>query len=67
MNEEDVCWDCGKNMLCKKIDYSLCGVSLGKFPARVCESCNEEYFSERVSREITKIVKEKGLPGIRSE
>ena len=51
-------------MVNKKVDYSLYGISLGKFPAQVCDKCNETYFSEETSREITKKEKEKGLWGL---
>ena len=64
MKEEDKCWECGGRMIDKKADYSLYGISLGKFPARVCNKCNETYFSEGISREITKIAKERGLWGL---
>jgi len=59
--EDDKCWECGGKMVNKKVDYSLYGISLGKFSAQVCDKCNETYFSEETSREITKIAKEKGL------
>jgi len=45
----------------KKVDYSLFGVSLGKFPAEVCAKCGETCFDEETSRKMTKIAKEKGL------
>ena len=51
-------------MVHKKVDYSLYGISLGKFSAQVCDKCNENYFSEETSREITKKAKEKGLWGL---
>ena len=51
-------------MVHKKVDYSLYGMSMGKFPAEVCPNCDETYFSEETSRDITKIAKEKGLWGL---
>jgi len=64
MKDQNKCWECGKKMINKKVDYLLYGVSLGKFPALVCNTCNEEYFSEETSREITEIAKKKGLWGL---
>ncbi len=67
MEDENLCWECNKKMIIKKIEYKLHGVSLGKFDALVCEGCNETYFSEETSRKITKIAKEKGLWGLEAE
>ena len=64
MEDKNKCWECGRKMAHKKVDYSLYGVSLGKFPALVCDKCNETFFSEETSREITKTAKEKGLWGL---
>ena len=55
------CDECGGKIIKKKIDYSIFGVSLGKFPAEVCEKCGEICFDENTSRKMTKIAKEKGL------
>ena len=64
MEEKDKCWECNVKMIQKKVDYSLYGVEIGKFPAQVCPKCGETYFSEETSKEITKITKEKGLWGL---
>jgi hypothetical protein len=45
----------------------LYGVSLGKFDAEVCNSCNEKFFGEKASDEIDKIAKQKGLWGLEAE
>ena len=55
------CDECGGKIIKKKIEYSLFGVSLGKFPAEVCEKCGEICFDENASRKMTEIAKEKGL------
>ncbi len=67
MKDENLCWECNKEMKKKLVEYKLHGVSLGKFPALVCENCNETYFSEETSRKMTKIAKEKGLWGLEAE
>ena len=59
-----ICWECNGKLVNKKVNYSLYGISLGEFPAKVCQKCNETYFSEEVSKRITKISKEKGLWGL---
>ena len=64
MNDEDLCWECGEKMKDKKVVYSLYGVKIGEFPAKVCEKCNETYFSEEISKKITKTTKQKGLWGL---
>lgn len=61
MKDENVCWECGKKLKDKKVDYSLYGIKIGSFPAKVCEQCNETFFSEETSRKITELTKKKGL------
>ncbi len=67
MNDENLCWECGKKMKIKKVDYSLYGIKIGKFPAKVCEKCNETYFSEETSKKMTGIAKKKGLWGLQAK
>ena len=67
MKDEDLCWECGKRLKDKKVDYSLYGVKIGTFPAKVCETCNETYFSEETSKKITQIEKRKGLFGLHAK
>ncbi len=55
------CDECGGKIIKKKIDYSIFGVSLGKFPAEVCKKCGEICFDENTSRKMTEIAKEKNL------
>jgi|TARA_Y100000310_G_C20199944_1_gene586401 hypothetical protein len=66
MAEDNTCWECGKTLVQKNVDYSLYGIHIGKFPARVCTKCNETLFAEEISKKITEKVKEKGLWGLRS-
>ncbi len=67
MKNEDVCWECKGNMKDKHVDYYLYGIKIGNFPAKVCEKCNETYFSEETSKKITKITKQKGLWGLQAK
>jgi hypothetical protein len=67
MKDEDLCWECEKKMKDKKVDYSLYGVKIGTFPAKVCEKCNETYFSEETSYKMTRIAKQKGLWGLQAK
>ena len=58
------CEECGGKIIHKKVDFSMYGISLGKFPAEVCTKCGEEVFTEEMSDEIEKITKQKGLYGL---
>lgn len=58
------CEECGGNIINKKVDFSLYGQNLGKFPAEVCSKCGETCFTEEISDQIDKIAKEKGLWGL---
>ena len=67
MTKENDCWDCGKKLVKRNVEYTLYGISIGFFPALVCDSCNETIFSEGTSKNITRIVKEKGLWGLQAK
>jgi len=56
--------DCGGRIEKKLVDFSMYGISLGKFEAEVCTKCGEELFSEEVSRKIDEVAKKKGLWGL---
>jgi len=56
--------DCGGKLVKKKVDFSMYGISLGKFEAEVCKKCGEELFSEEVSKQIDEVAKKKGLWGL---
>ena len=60
----DKCDECGGKLVEKNVDFSMFGVSLGKFPAEVCAKCGDEVFTEDVSARIDKIAQEKGLFGL---
>jgi len=63
----DKCWECNGTCSQKMVNFSVYGVSLGKFKAKVCGKCGDTIFSEEVSDEIDKIAKEKGLWGLESK
>ena len=67
MNNENFCWECNGKMKDKNVDYSLYGIKIGNFPAKVCEKCNETYFSEETSKKITQTAKQKGLWGLQAK
>ena len=67
MADDTTCWECGKEMKKKSVEYKLHGILLGKFPALVCELCHETIFSEETSRAITAIAKQKGLWGLQAK
>lgn len=60
-----LCPICEKGKLKKTIvPYSVYGIELGKFPANVCSSCNEQWFDEAVARKIEMLEKKQGLFGL---
>ncbi len=62
------CYICEKGKLIrKKVDFDVYGVSIGKFPAEVCNKCNETFFDEEISIKIDEAVKTKGLWGLEAK
>lgn len=65
---KEKCYVCEKGILeNKSVDFSMYGISLGKFPAQVCTSCGEEFFSESASDQIDEAAKKHGLWGLEAE
>jgi len=62
--ERKRCEECGGKVVRKRIRHQYLGEWIGNFPAEVCQGCGETVFDEGVSREMTRIVKEKGLWGL---
>ena len=62
--ERQKCEECGGKLVKKQVDFSMYGISLGKFPAEVCSKCGEEVFDEKTSEGIDRIAKQKGLWGL---
>ena len=52
------------NLVKKEVPYSVYGFELGKFPAKVCSKCNEQWFDELTAKKIEDIEKRKGLFGL---
>ncbi len=64
MMERQKCEECGGKLVKKNVDFSMYGITLGKFVAEVCLKCGEEVFDEKTSDEIDRIAKQKGLFGL---
>ncbi len=59
------CPICGEGALTrKKVDESTFGVSLGKFPAWVCDHCGESFTDENTTKAIIDRAKQKGVWGL---
>ena len=67
MEENMKCWECDGVYEYKTVDFSIYGISLGKFKAKVCSKCGDTVFSEEVSNKIDHIAKQKGLFGLESK
>lgn len=61
------CAMCDGKLKKKKVEYEVYGKSLGKFPALVCDSCNEEWFDEKTSKKIEDEEKKLGFFGLSRE
>jgi YgiT-type zinc finger domain-containing protein len=64
---ENKCAMCGGKLEQKRVDYKIYGKSIGKFPALVCSSCDEQWFDEKTSREIEEAEKKHNLFGLSKE
>lgn len=64
---ENKCISCNGKLKNKIVEYKIYGVSIGKFPALVCNSCGEQWFSEETSRKIENKEKQLGLFGLSIE
>ncbi len=58
------CVLCDGSVQEKVVEYKELGISLGKFPAKVCNSCGEEFFEGITVDKIQAKSKEKGLFGL---
>jgi len=58
------CILCNGKTVKKDIEHKEFGISLGYFPAQVCEKCNESYFDEETAGKIQKKSQELGLFGL---
>ena len=55
---------CNGKTMSKTVEHKEFGVSLGSFPASVCEKCSEIYFDEKTAETIQKKSQELGLFGL---
>lgn len=61
------CYICGKgNLIKKEVVRKLYGKTIGRFKAEVCSECDEVFFDEKTSKEITQKTKQMGLWGLES-
>ncbi len=67
MKEKTKCWECNGTYEYKKTDFSVYGISLGKFKAKICDKCGDTIFNGETSDQIDKIAKQKGLWGLESK
>lgn len=58
------CEECDGKIIRKEVEVIMYGVTLWKFLADVCNNYGEEVFDEKVSEEIDRIAKKKGLWGL---
>ncbi len=64
---ENKCISCNGKLKNKIVNYIIYGIGIGKFPALVCDSCGEQWFSEETSRKIEEKEKQLGLFGLSIE
>ena len=64
---ENKCPLCNGKLKKTLVDYQIYGKTLGKFPAMVCDSCQEQWFDEKTSRKIEEAGKKAGLFGLNRE
>lgn len=58
------CVLCKGKTVQKHVEYREFGLSLGKFPAAVCQNCGESFFDETTAAKIQQKSKELGLFGL---
>ena len=61
---ENKCISCSGKLEKQIIDYKIYGISIGKFPTLVCDSCGEQWVSEETSKKIKEKEKEIGIFGL---
>lgn len=64
---ENKCVLCEGKLKEKIVEYKIYGKSLGRFPAKVCERCGEQWFDEETSKRIEQEEKKANLFGLYRE
>ncbi|MBI2047418.1 AbrB/MazE/SpoVT family DNA-binding domain-containing protein [Candidatus Pacearchaeota archaeon] len=64
---ENGCALCQGSLKNKLVEYNVHGESFGKFPALVCDSCDEQWFNEETSKKIEEAEKKAGVFGLSVE
>ena len=59
------CPVCGTGTLRKgKVEETMFGIVIGKFPGEICSNCNETFLDEETMKKVEKKAKEIGIWGI---
>jgi len=59
------CPVCGKgNLRAGKVKEEMFGISLGEFPAQICNKCSESFTDEKTTKLIEEAAKAKGIWGL---
>ena len=64
---ENKCILCEGKLKAKIVEYKVYGKSLGRFSAKVCEECGEQWFDEKTSKKIEEAEKKANLFGLYKE
>jgi len=64
---ENKCVLCKGKLKDRVVEYKVYEVSLGRFPAKVCEKCGEQWFDEGTSKKIEEAEKKANLFGLYRE
>lgn len=59
-----LCEECKGELKRQTVDFKLFEISLGRYPAEVCQKCGEKVFAEDISDKIDAAAKKKGLWGL---
>jgi len=58
------CPNCNGKLIKGKVEESMYGVSLGEFPALVCNRCKESFIDSDVMKDVEEAAKQKGVWGL---
>lgn len=64
---ENKCILCNGKLKKEIVDYKVYGKSTGKFPALICDSCDEQWFDEETAKKIQEAEKNAGIFGLSVE
>ena len=61
------CALCNGKLKKEIVEYKVYGKGIGKFPAMVCEKCDEQWFDEKTAKDIETAEKEAKIFGLSVE